>query len=209
MLGAVVSSSSPAVAARCIFARAGVGAACSQNITDPRLGPQMLDLLQKGRDAHSALDEVVAKTSDVEYRQLCLVDAAGRGAAYSGAKALGRHRSGIGADCVSAGNLLASDDVPSAMVSAFEARPGDHLGDRLLGALQAGMAAGGETGPVHSCGLVLVDKVSWNVADLRVDWAEDDPIAELATLWEIYRPQLDDYIQRALDPSKSPGYPVR
>jgi uncharacterized Ntn-hydrolase superfamily protein len=105
--------------------------------------------------------------------------------------------------------LLASDDVPSAMVSAFEARPGDHLGDRLLGALQAGMAAGGETGPVHSCGLVLVDKVSWNVADLRVDWAEDDPIAELATLWEIYRPQLDDYIQRALDPSKSPGYPVR
>jgi uncharacterized Ntn-hydrolase superfamily protein len=209
MFGAVVSSSSPAVAARCIFARAGVGAACSQNITDPRLGPQMLDLLAKGRDAKSALDEVVAKAPHIEFRQLCLVDAGGRGAAYSGAKALGRHSTRVGTDCVAAGNLLASDDVPGAMVAAFEARPDSPLGDRLIAALQAAVAAGGETGPVHSCGLVLVDRVPWNVADLRVDWAEDDPVSELAALWEIYRPQLDDYVQRALDPSKAPSYPLK
>jgi uncharacterized Ntn-hydrolase superfamily protein len=95
------------------------------------------------------------------------------------------------------------------MVAAFEARPDSPLGDRLIAALQAAVAAGGETGPVHSCGLVLVDRVPWNVADLRVDWAEDDPVSELAALWEIYRPQLDDYVQRALDPSKAPSYPLK
>lgn len=208
MFGAVVSSSSPAVAARCIFARAGVGAACSQNVTDPRLGPRMLDLLAEGIDARSALDQVVAEAPHIEYRQLCVVDAAGRGAAYSGESALGRHSTGIGTDCVSAGNLLASEDVPGAMVAAFEARPDSHLGDRLIGALQAAVAAGGEAGPVHSSGLVLVQHVPWNVADLRVDWANDDPVSELAVLWEIYRPQLDDYVQRALDPSKAPSYPA-
>src|ERR1700682_5236637 len=89
MFGAVVSSSSPAVAARCIFARAGVGAACSQNVTDPRLGPRLLDLLAGGVDARSAMNEVVAEAPYIEYRQLCLVDSSGRGAAYSGAKAVG------------------------------------------------------------------------------------------------------------------------
>ena len=209
MFGAVVSSSSPAVAARCIFARPGVGAACSQNVTDPRLGPRMLDLLAKGLAARGALDEVVAEAAHIEFRQLCLVGAAGQGAAYSGAKALGRHSSRTGTDCVAAGNLLASEDVPGAMVLAFDARPDSHLGDRLIGALLAAVAAGGEAGPVHSAGLVLVHDVPWNVADLRVDWAEDDPVSELAALWEIYRPQLDDYVQRALDPSKAPSYPVK
>jgi uncharacterized Ntn-hydrolase superfamily protein len=56
---------------------------------------------------------------------------------------------------------------------------------------------------------VLVHEVPWHVADLRVDWAEDDPISELVALWEIYRPQLDDYVQRALDPSQAPIYPSR
>lgn len=169
----------------------------------------MLDLLAGGHDAYSALDEVVAKAPHIEYRQLCLVDKEGRAAAYSGAKTLARHSTRIGTDCVAAGNLLASEDVPAAMVAAFEAGPDSHLGERLIRTLQAGLAAGGETGPVHSCGLVLVDEVAWNVADLRVDWAEDDPVTELAALWELYRQQLDDYVQRALDPSTAPSYPVR
>jgi uncharacterized Ntn-hydrolase superfamily protein len=169
----------------------------------------MLDLLAKGNDATTAVAEVVARAPHIEYRQLCLIDAAGRGAAYSGANTLGRHGTRIGTDCVAAGNLLASEDVPAAMVAAFEAGSDSHLGDRLMGALQAAVAAGGEAGPVHSCGLVLVHEVAWYVADLRVDWAEDDPVSELAATWEIYRPQLDDYVQRALDPSKAPSYPVR
>ena len=81
-------------------------------------------------------------------------------------------------------------------------------GDRLIAALQAGLAAGGEEGPVRSCGMVMVRDVDWYVADLRVDWSEGDPIAELAQVWDVYRPQLDDYVTRALDPTAAPSYGV-
>ena len=208
MLGTVVSSSSPAVAARCAVARAGVGAAGSQNITDPRLGVRLLDLLEEGGPASAALEQVTAEAPHVAYRQLSLIDAEGRGAAYSGARTLGRYGTVVGEDCVAAGNLLASDDVPAAMVAAFGADAALHLGDRLLAALKAAEAAGGEEGPVHSCGLVIAADVDWYVADLRVDCADDDPISELEWLWDIYQPQLDDYVNRALDPSSAPSYGV-
>jgi len=208
MFGAVVSSSSPAVAARCPSARAGVGAACSQNVTDPRLARQLLDLVAAGKDADAALSAVVAKAANVSYRQLTVIDAAGRVAAYSGAGTLGTYATHLGRQCVAAGNLLATTDVPPAMAAAFEEDPDADLGDRLIGALQAGLAAGGEEGPVRSCGMVMVRDVDWYVADLRVDWSEGDPIAELAQVWDVYRPQLDDYVTRALDPTAAPSYGV-
>jgi len=208
MFGAAVSSSSPAVAARCPFARAGVGAACSQNVTDPRLGRQLLDFLAAGKDADAALSAVVAKAPNVSYRQLTVIDAEGRVAAYSGAGTLGTFATHLGRDCVAAGNLLASTDVPAAMAAAFERDPDAHLGDRLVAALQGALEAGGEEGPVRSCGMVLVRDVDWYVADLRVDWSEADPIAELQAVWEVYQPQLDDYVTRALDPTGAPSYGV-
>src|SRR3954451_8141758 len=76
--GAVISSSSPAVAARCLAVRAGVGAATSQNITDPRLRTRLLDLLADGASPQQAIDEVVASAPDVEYRQLAAIDGQGR-----------------------------------------------------------------------------------------------------------------------------------
>ena len=93
------------------------------------------------------------------------------------------------------------------MVEAFLGASG-HLGDRLLVAMRAALAAGGEAGPVHSAGLMLVREVAWPVADLRVDWTEDCPIAGLAALWDLYRPQLDAYVTRALDPVAAPSYGV-
>jgi len=90
---------------------------------------------------------------------------------------------------------------------AFEATRG-HIGDRLIAAMQAAVEAGGEEGPVQSAGLKIVDKVPWPVADLRVDWSEDCPIEALARLWEVYKPQLQDYVTRALDPSRAPSYGV-
>ena len=93
------------------------------------------------------------------------------------------------------------------MVRAFERSRG-HLGDRLLAAMGAGLAAGGESGPIHSAGLRLVDGVPWPVADLRVDWSETCPIEGLAALWTLYRPQMDSYVTRALDPSSAPSYGV-
>jgi uncharacterized Ntn-hydrolase superfamily protein len=207
MFGVVVTSSSPAVAARCAQARAGVGAACTQNVTDPSLGHRLLDALATGLDARKALDRVVAEAPHAEFRQLSVVDVNGNTAAYSGGRTLGRHRTAQGRDVVAAGNLLADEAVPQAMVDAFAADPEAHLGDRLLAALIAGRAAGGEEGPVRSCGVVIVDKVSWPVTDLRVDWSED-PIRDLAGAWAVWKPQAEDYVTRALNPSTAPSYGV-
>ena len=207
MFGVVVTSSSPAVAARCAQARAGVGAACTQNVTDPSLGHRLLDALATGLDARKALDRVVAEAPHAEFRQLSVVDVNGNTAAYSGGRTLGRHRAAQGRDVVAAGNLLADEAVPQAMVDAFAADPEAHLGDRLLAALIAGRAAGGEEGPVRSCGVVIVDKVSWPVTDLRVDWSED-PIRDLAGAWAVWKPQAEDYVTRALNPSTAPSYGV-
>jgi uncharacterized Ntn-hydrolase superfamily protein len=74
--------------------------------------------------------------------------------------------------------------------------------------MRAGLDAGGEAGPIHSAGMKLVREVAWPVADLRVDWTEGDPIAELGQLWQLYAPQLDAYVTRALDPREAPSYGV-
>lgn len=207
MFGVAISSSSPAVAARCAYARAGVGAVASQNITDPRLGPMGLDLMQQGLSAAETIAGIRAKGSHLDYRQVLVVDAQGRSAIHSGAKALGIWAEASGPDVASGGNLLANPGIPQAIVDGFLAAKG-HLGDRLIAAMRAGMAAGGEAGPVHSAGMRLVDTVDWPVADLRVDWTEGDPIEGLAQLWDIYKPQLPAYIQRALDPREAPSYGV-
>ncbi|MGQ4273910.1 DUF1028 domain-containing protein [Terrihabitans sp. B22-R8] len=207
MLGVAVASSSPAVAARCAHARAGVGAVLSQNVTDPSLGPAALDLMALGADASQAIAALAASRPHMEFRQVLAVDAAGRSAIHSGPKALGTFSDARAENVACGGNLLADERVPQIMVDAFLASTG-HLGDRLLIAMKAALEAGGEAGPVHSAGLKIVDKVSWPIADLRVDWTENCPITELSSLWALYRPQLNDYVTRALDPSAAPSYGV-
>jgi uncharacterized Ntn-hydrolase superfamily protein len=207
MFGVAISSSSPAVAARCAYARAGTGAVASQNITDPTLGPLALDLMQAGATAAQAIARIKAESAFIDFRQVLVIDAAGGTAIHSGPNALGIWAEAQGRDVASGGNLLANSGVPQAIVAGFESSSG-HLGDRLIAALRAGVAAGGEAGPVHSAGLRLVDKVSWPVADLRCDWTDDCPIEALASLWHIYKPQLAAYVQRALDPRAAPSYGV-
>ncbi len=207
MFGVAISSSSPAVAARCAYTRAGVGAVASQNVTDPRLGPFALDLMQGGMSAPEAIAGVRDQAQFLDYRQVLAIDAHGKTAIHSGAKSLGIWADAAGRDVISAGNLLAKDGVPQAIVDEFE-RSSGHLGDRLIAALRAGLAAGGEAGPVHSAGLQICDKVAWPVADLRCDWTEDDPIAAVAAAWAVYKPQLAAYVQRALDPTIAPSYGV-
>ncbi len=204
--GAAVASSSPAVAARCAYARAGVGAVTTQNITDPRLGPKALDLLASGLAAPDAMEKLQAAATHLQYRQLTMIDAAGATAFFSGAHTLGVHAQAAGIDVVSAGNLLANTGVPAAIVAAFEASAGE-LGARIITAMQAGLAAGGEAGPIKSAGLVLAGTEAWPLADLRVDW-HDSPIDELAALWAVWQPQMHDYVTRALNPSAAPSYGV-
>lgn len=207
MFGVAVSSSSPAVAARCAHARAGVGAVASQNVTDPALGRRALDLMALGADATEAVAVLRRTGGPMEYRQVLAVDAAGGSAVHSGPRALGLWAEARAEDVACGGNLLADVRVPQAMVDAFLGASG-HLGDRLIDAMRAALAAGGEAGPVHSAGLLLVREVAWPVADLRVDWTEDCPIEALGALWRLYRPQLDAYVTRALDPAAAPSYGV-
>jgi uncharacterized Ntn-hydrolase superfamily protein len=203
---AAVASSSPAVAARCAYARAGIGAVTTQNITDPRLGPAALASLAEGSTAATALQNIMAAATHLQYRQLTLIDAKGGTAFFSGAHTLGVHGQAAGNNVVSAGNLLAHAHVPAAIVAAFESSEGE-LGARVITAMQAGLAAGGEAGPIKSAGLVLVGNQAWPLADLRVDW-HDSPLDELRTLWTLWQPQMHDYVTRALNPASAPSYGV-
>ncbi|MER9290507.1 DUF1028 domain-containing protein [Mesorhizobium sp. M0518] len=207
MFGVAVSSSSPAVAARCGYAQAGAGAIASQNVTDPTLGLRGLELLARGASAAEAVAILKRTGAYPEYRQVLAVDAAGKTAIHSGPKALGIWAEARADNVACGGNMLAHDGVPQAMVDAFLASEG-HLGDRLIATMRAALKAGGEAGPVHSAGMKLVREVAWPVADLRCDWTDDCPIEQLATLWELYKPQLDAYVTRAINPSDAPSYGV-
>jgi uncharacterized Ntn-hydrolase superfamily protein len=208
MLGIAISTSSIAVSARCPWVRAGVGAVSTQNVTDPRLGPKGLDLLEQGVAAPEAMQRLMADAPHKEFRQVIMVDAAGRTAHWTGAKALGTAGVAQGRDCISGGNLLLHAEVPRALVESFERNSEAALPDRLIGALEAGLAAGGEAGPVHSAGVIVVHRQFWPLVDLRVDWADDNPIGGLRRLWEDYRTQMNDYVTRALSPAEAPKYGV-
>jgi uncharacterized Ntn-hydrolase superfamily protein len=204
--GMAISSSSPAVAARCAHVRAGIGAVASQNITDPTLGPLVLDQLEAGLSAPDALKAVALNRLHFDYRQLLVVDGTGATAIHSGQRVLGIWGEAQATDCAAGGNLLASELVPMAMVRAFTSST-SHLGERLMLALEAGLAAGGEAGQVHSAGLKVADRLSWPLVDLRIDWSEN-PVGMLRAAWAVYAPQMDAYVQRAEDPTQAPSYGV-
>jgi uncharacterized Ntn-hydrolase superfamily protein len=204
--GSVICSSSPAVAARCVHLADGAGGVHSQNVTDPRLGPRLLGLMASGQDAPTAVASLVASEPSIQWRQLLAVDNAGRTAIHSGEQALGVVGEYAADGAVAAGNMLASPHVPRRMVEAWLGAGGS-IEERLLRALAAAVTEGGEAGPVHSAGLTVIAGVGWPVSDLRVDWSED-PLGDLRRLSDVWQPQRDDYVARALDPSRSPGYGV-
>lgn len=205
-LGAIIASSSVSVSSRCLHWRSGVGIALSQNITDPRLGPRMLALLADGVKVAAAVDAVVHSTPYIQYRQLGLIDMQGSTGRYTGTAVLGCFASAEGRHCVAAGNLLANDSVPIAMIQSFETTSGN-FGSRLLAALVAGVSAGGEAGPLHSAGMLIGGEPSWPLAELRIDW-DDEPIAKMQAGWRVYEPQIEDYVTRAYNPEAAPSYGV-
>ena len=207
MFGVAISSSSPAVASRCAYTRSGVGAVASQNVTDPTLGPMTLDYIQKGLSAIQAVEEVKHNSQFLEFRQILAIDKNGQTANHSGANSLGIWADCTGNNVISAGNLLANENVPKKIVDDFENKSG-HLGDRLISALKSGLKAGGEAGPLHSAGLQICSDVSWPVVDLRCDWTENCPIEAISRAWEVYKPQIQNYIQRALNPQEAPSFDV-
>jgi uncharacterized Ntn-hydrolase superfamily protein len=205
--GVAISSSSPAVGSRCPNVRSGVGAVSSQNVTDPRLGPALLDALESGHDAKAALALISSTATHPEFRQLTVVDKSGLSAVFSGAKSLGVTAEVTDRNIAAAGNMLANDGVIQAMVDAFNSNANKELADRLLSCLEAGAAAGGEAGPVHSAAVLVATDVAWPSTNLRVDW-DEDPISKLREIYQVWAPQAVDYVTRALNPNVAPSYGV-
>jgi uncharacterized Ntn-hydrolase superfamily protein len=208
MFGVAITTSSICVGARCPHARAGLGAVATQNVTDPSLGPAILDALATGLEAQQALDNVISGKAGLNYRQLTVVDNQGKTASFTGQNILGTNAVSDGQGCFAAGNLLSTIAVPGAMTGKFEQQADKHLADRLLLSLEAGIAAGGEQGDVHSAALLVVDRQSFPLVDLRIDWDDIDPIRVLRRLWHDYQPQMLDYLTRAINPEDAPSYGV-
>ncbi|ORE92898.1 hypothetical protein ATO13_13990 [Stappia sp. 22II-S9-Z10] len=198
--GVAVTTSSIAVGPRCAFARPGVGAVLTQHQTDPRLGPIGLDLLEQGFGAAEVITRLTTSGDPhIERRQLAVVDSAGATAAFHGAKIWSVHGEAHCDGAVAIGNIIRTPDVPAAMIACFEARADEPLAERLVAALEAGKAAGGEWKQEKSAALLVMGEESFPLVDLRVD-LDRHAIDQLRFLWDTYRPMVDMYVARALAP---------
>lgn len=206
-LGVVVTSSSPSVGARCPWAKQGVGAILTQNVTDPRLANIGLTVLEHGLGAQNALQAMKESTPFPEYRQLAIVDAEGNSAVFTGKKALGVHGEFRDHNVASIGNLLSDPIIPEKMGRKFLETEGLPFTERLILAIEKGFQMGGELDQERSIGLLIYKDDSFPYVDLRVDYS-DNPLEDLKKLWEIYGPQAEDYRIRAVTPEAAPSYGV-
>lgn len=205
MFGAAVTTSSIGVGCRVPWARAGVGAICTQHRTDPRLGPRGLDLLEAGKSAAEVMAELTADDTTIGWRQLAVIDRGGGTAWFHGDRIKSIHAAAEGDGCCAIGNIIRNEEIPAAMVAAFEASAADPLAERLILALEAGDEAGGEFRLLKSAAVLVAHEHSFPLVDLRVEF-DRAPLTELRYLWEIYRPQVNDYVRRTMDPDSIP-YP--
>jgi uncharacterized Ntn-hydrolase superfamily protein len=180
-----------------------VGAVVTQNRTDPRKGPRGLELLANGATAAETLEQLTADDPNIGWRQLAVVDATGDTAFFHGARITTTKNAAQGAGVCAVGNILRNDRVPVAMVEAFGADPDALLAERLMRALEAGHEAGGEWKLLKSAALLVVDAEPFALVDLRVE-LDRAPLVELRYLWETYKPQMDTYVARAVDPDSVP-----
>lgn len=200
MLGIGIATSSIAVAARCIYAKAGVGAIATQASTDPRLGITGIKLLEIGFSAPKVLTELMASDPYIEKRQLSIVDKNGRSVCHTGADTREWCGQVNGDNFAAAANMVVGERVVTAMAERFESTPDLPLEDRLLLAIEAGHDAGGEAVGEHSAGLLVVDREVFPRVDLRVD-EHATAVAELRRIFEVYRPLIDYFQARATNPS--------
>jgi uncharacterized Ntn-hydrolase superfamily protein len=180
-----------------------VGAVLTQNRTDPRLGPRGLEHLAAGHSARQVIDALVHDNATIGWRQLAVVDRQGNTAYYHGHHITSIHHAAQSDGVCAIGNILRHHTVPQAMVEAFGQRPEAHLAERLLQALEAGLAAGGEQKQVKSAALLVVHEQDFPLVDLRIE-LDPQPLTALRFLWELYQPQAETYVQRALDPDNVP-----
>ncbi len=201
--GAVAASSAVAVGAHATHCAAGVGAVVTQHRTDPRLGLRGLELLRAGQSAQQTIDLLLAGNSYAPWRQLAVLDTAGRAAFYSGERTRPEMSEIAAQDGCAIGNDLANARIPAAMLMGFQADPMATLAERLVCAAEAGLTAGDRGREPHSAHLLVVEHHPFPLIDLRVDW-HAAPIAELRALWLRYAQQINDVVLCATDPANAP-----
>ncbi len=185
-----VQSKFIAVGAVVPWARAGVGAIATQSYANTSYGPEGLRLLGEGFSPDELVEHLVATDPEKELRQVGVVDAHGRAAAFTGRKCLPWAGHLVGENFACQGNILASERVVSAMAEAFTRTRGA-LAERLLAALAAGQAAGGDRRGQQSAALLVVKEKGGyggfndRYIDLRVD-DHPRPIEELRRLYELH-----------------------
>jgi uncharacterized Ntn-hydrolase superfamily protein len=192
-MGVAVQSHWFSVGSIVTWAEAGVGAIATQSFVDPGYGPRGLELMRRGVAAPDALDHLVKADAQREGRQVAMIDASGRVSAYTGKSAIAAAGHIVGNNFSAQANLMANDRVWPAMAKAFESTNGD-LADRLLAALEAAQAAGGDIRGRQSAAILIVKGKTtgrpWagadRVFDLRVDDAPE-PIVELKRLIRLQR----------------------
>jgi uncharacterized Ntn-hydrolase superfamily protein len=187
-LGAAVQSHWFSVGSLCTWARPGVGAAATQSVVEPAHGPHALDRLQAGDDAAAALAGVRAEDALAAVRQAGVVDARGGVAVHTGADCIPEAGDATGEHWTCQANMMARATVPGAMSAAFANADGD-LADRLLIALEAAEAEGGDVRGRQSAALLVVpaEGEPWRTRiDLRVE-DHPDPVVELWRLLALQR----------------------
>jgi uncharacterized Ntn-hydrolase superfamily protein len=190
-LGVATQSKFLAVGAVVPWARAGVGAVATQSWANTAYGPEGLRLMAAGWTAEEALNYLISTDHNPAQRQVLLVDAHGRAAAYTGEDCYewAGHVVGDGYAC--GGNILVNEDTVRAMAETFEATKGP-LAERMVAALAAGQAAGGDSRGQQSAALLVVrtaggyDGRNDRYIDLRVD-DHPEPIAELERILRLHR----------------------
>jgi uncharacterized Ntn-hydrolase superfamily protein len=185
-IGIVVATRFFAVGAMVPHIKTGVGAVATQAFINPLYGPQGLALLERGLGADETIARLTAVDQGRDNRQLHIMDKAGRFAAYTGAACIDWCGHAVRSTFSIAGNMLAEPTVLTETIRAYEAAPGLPFARRLISAMQAGEAAGGDKRGKQSAALLIHDGEDYPLYDLRVD-DHVDPLAELARLQEVAR----------------------
>lgn len=198
-LGVAMATRAPAVGNRCPVVVPGYGAGSVQLISDPRLTQLCGRLLAGGLSAPQVIEQLRANDPRSDRRQIGMVDAYGRAAAWSAPASGGFSGHVLGEQFLAMGNAVVSASVVDVMAEAMTAAAGDALSDRLLRAIEAGGAAGGQAeGQFFACILVFGHE-PFAILDLRVDF-QPQLIAELRRIYDSFRPFIPYYQQRAYDP---------
>lgn len=192
-LGVAVSTAVPAVGAICPFVAPGVGAIATQSWVNPYLGIDGLTLLAQGLSAPEALARLIADDPGRKVRQVGIVDAAGRVAQHSGDDCTPWFGEASGDGFACQGNMLTGAEVIAAMAQSMEISAAEALDERLMRALEAGQAAGGDMRGRQSASLKIHGTEEYPLLDLRVD-AHEQPVAELRRVLEIARRQLLPFV---------------